>query len=187
MGDLIHWRVLHGKKDYYLIFGKSITEEGRICEAMARRVSAALAAATFLERSVFLTTGGVGRFPPSEASLMARMLEDHGVAPTSILKDERSRTTLESVIRCAISLKGVTDLDAVMVCTDHYHQFRCRALLWLLGIRTVPIKIESGYKSSGLVLWGYYYLREFPALIFNCLLLGPMLVWTSRRTGRPAV
>ena len=187
MGKPIHWRVLHRKKDYYLIFGKSITEEGRICEAMARRVSAALDAATFLERSVFLTTGGVGRFPPSEASLMAGMLEDHGVGPTNILKEERSRTTLESVIHCATIFKSLTDLDAVMVCTDHYHQFRCRVLLWLLGIRTLSIKIESGYKSSGPLLWGYYYLREFPALIFDCLLLVPMLVWINRRGRRTAV
>jgi len=73
------------------------------------------------------------------------------------------------------------------VCTDHYHQFRCRLLLWFLGVRSLPIKIESGYKSSGPLLWGYYYLREFPALILSCLLLGPMLVWINRRGGRPAV
>ncbi|MEE8435220.1 MAG: hypothetical protein V3S64_10580, partial [bacterium] len=67
------------------------------------------------------------------------------------------------------------------------HQFRCRLLLWLLGIRTLPIKIGSGSKSSGALLWGYYYLREFPALVFNCLLLGPMLVWINFFKGRPAV
>ena len=187
MGPPPLWAVLYSKKNYYLIFGYSITETGRICEAMARRVSAALEAAADLDRSVFLTTGGVGRFPPSEASLMARMLEDNGVPPTNILKEESSRTTLDSVIVCATILKGVTDLGAVMVCTDHYHQFRCRLLLWFLGVRSLPIKIESGYKSSGPLLWGYYYLREFPALILSCLLLGPMLVWINRRGGRPAV
>ncbi len=187
MGAPPLWAVLYSKKNYYLIFGYSITEEGRICEAMARRVSAALNAAADLERSVFLTTGGVGRFPPSEASLMARMLEENGVGQAGILKEECSRTTLESVIHCANILQGLTGLGEVVVCTDRYHQFRCRLLLRLLGIRTLSIKIESGSKSSGPLLWGYYYLREFPALIFNCLLLGPMLVWNNRRGRRPAV
>ncbi len=183
---------LAGRNDYYLIFGFSITEAGRICQAMERRVSAALnaaalAAAADRERSVFLATGGVGRFPPSEASLMARMLEDHGVRPTRILKEENSRTTLDSVIHCAAFLKGLTALGEVVVCTDHYHQFRCRLLLRLLGVRTRPSKIASGLRSSGPWLWGYYYLREFPALLYNLLLLGPMLAWFNLRNGSVAV
>ena len=106
---------------------------------------------------------------------MNHLLEDHGVPPKRILKEERSNSTLESVLRCTPILRGLIGPRGVVVCTDRYHQFRCRLLLLLMGVRTQAVKIESWYRSSFKLQWGYYYLREFPVLIYNCLLLGPVV------------
>jgi len=58
---------------------------GRPSGALRRRVDAAAAFGTRFAAPLFVPTGGVGRYGPSEASVMATLLKQRGVAGAQIL------------------------------------------------------------------------------------------------------
>lgn len=174
------------KQACIVIFGYSLKGAHQINQAMVRRVAGALKSAVHPEQCLFLATGGQGRFPPSEASLMARQLKAHGVSERNILREDASRNTLDSVIHCANIIRQHPRRGPVVVCTDRYHLFRCRLLLLMLGVQTVSGPVESGYREAGPLRWVFYYLREIPALLMHGILLYPMLYWINNIRGRRA-
>ncbi len=170
---------MNDRADYYVIFGEAPREAGRPGAAMARRVRGAIASAAGNPRAVFLVTGGIVTFPPSEASRMAEMLRDNGVEPGRIVRDERSLSTLDSVLNCARIIRADPRAGAVTVCSDRYHLLRCRVLFGLLGLPTRAGAVESGLRASGPLLWSWYCLREVPALVCHALLLFPAVLWRA--------
>jgi uncharacterized SAM-binding protein YcdF (DUF218 family) len=107
----------------------------------------------------------MGRFPPSEAEVMRRELMRRGILASQISADERSRNTRESIAESARILRSLPAMPgSIFVATDTYHQWRCRLLLRLLGVRTQPAKLSSGLAANGLLQWSFYYLREALAI-----------------------
>ena len=170
--------------DYYVIFGAAIREPGMPSRAMERRVRGAIQSAAGRDNPVFLVTGGVGRYPPSEASLMAKLLRAQGIGEGRIVLEDQAQDTLDSAIFCAWILKRDSNLGRVVLCTDGYHLFRCRVLFFLLGLRTVGEGVEGSFQESGAPLWCFHILREWLALIYHPVALIPMLAWRNLVTHR---
>lgn len=157
--------------DVFVILGAAVWKGGVASDAMKRRVAGALLSAKTSEEPCFLVTGGVGRYPPSEASIMKRLLLEYGVAESSIVLEETADDTLSSVKACTAILKTMRDVRSVTVCTDVYHLPRSQWLFRLYGVRTRAGKIASGAREAGSARWLYYWLREVAAIVWDTLVV----------------
>jgi vancomycin permeability regulator SanA len=115
------------------LFGAAVWPGGRASPSLARRIRFAAQAAEAEPGAMLLCSGGVGRHPPSEASVMARELAAMGVAVERLILDDVSLDTFDSVALVARRARGVAE---VVVCSDGYHIPRIRLMLALLGVRT---------------------------------------------------
>ena len=161
----------------FVIMGAAVWEHGQASNALRRRVKGALASASGRPDAFFLVSGGVGKYPPSEAEVMSSLLKESGVNALNILSDAKSTNTLESVINCATLLMQLPKFRDVVICTDVYHIPRCRWLFMLLGFQTLPGQVESGRRQNSLSRWTYYYLREVVAFPWDTIFL---LAWKLR-------
>jgi uncharacterized SAM-binding protein YcdF (DUF218 family) len=131
------------------------------------------AAAVFAQRftaPLFMPTGAVGRHGPSEASVMAALLESRGVHPDRILLEETGTDTLSSA-RAVIALLRTQGVTApVFAASSLYHLPRCLLLLRLLGMAAhaaVPPVVPAAthwWRRS------YWWLRELLALPYDAVL-----------------
>jgi uncharacterized SAM-binding protein YcdF (DUF218 family) len=137
---------------------------------MRRRVEGALLSARDLPDALFLVSGGVGKHPPSEASVMRMLLQDAGIPIERILLDEAATDTLDSVRNCARILRSLPKYDDVIVCSDVYHIPRCRLLFKIYGIDTQSGKVASGRPQNKASRWLYYYVRELAAIPWDTLI-----------------
>jgi vancomycin permeability regulator SanA len=116
--------------------------------------------------ATYMPTGAVGRHGPSEASVMAALLEGWGVPQGHLVLEETGRDTLSSVRACARLLRGRT--EPVRVATSGYHLPRCLVLLRLAGVhaRACPAPAPA---SRWRHRW-YWRLREGLALPVDVVL-----------------
>jgi vancomycin permeability regulator SanA len=155
----------------FVVMGAAVWEGGQASNAMRRRVEGALHSANGSPDALFLVSGGVGKHPPSEASIMATLLRDAGVSSERVLLDEASTDTLESVRNCSGILKALPKFGDVIVCSDTYHIPRCRWLFKLYGVSTLPGEVASGRTQNKASRWLYYYLREWAATPWDTLMV----------------
>jgi vancomycin permeability regulator SanA len=162
-----------------LIFGAAVRPDGKPSATLRRRVEAALACAQGDPEVLFIPTGAVGRYGPSEASVMAGLLMKSGVRSDRILLEETGVDTLSSVRAIARLLREDSPRGRVMVATSGYHLPRCLTLLCLIGIAARPCRPPR--QPAGASWWKRWYwrLREVPALPYDAALA----LW-ARLTGR---
>ena len=110
----------------------------------------------------------------------AEVLQESGVPAQSILLEEASHDTLQSVRNCSRILHSMSGFSQVVVCSDVYHIPRCRWLLKLYGIPSLPGEVSSGKAQNKAWRWWYYCLRELPGLVWDTL-----VVLISGRSSRP--
>ena len=89
----------------------------------------------------------------------------------NIVLDEASHDTLQSVRNCSRILRSLPGFSEVVVCSDLYHIPRCRWLFKLYGIPALPGAVVSGRAQNKAWRWFYYSLREFPALVWDTLVV----------------
>jgi uncharacterized SAM-binding protein YcdF (DUF218 family) len=153
-----------------VIFGAAVRPGGRPSTTLHRRVEAA---ATFGERfadPLFVPTGAVGRFGPSEASVMAALLVSRGVPRERILLEETGTDTLSSARAVAALMRRHAIVAPVFAASSLYHLPRCLVLLRLLGIpahAAIPPAVPAATRWSRRVYW---WLREVPALPYDVAL-----------------
>ena len=120
---------------------------------------------------MFLASGGRGKSGYIEAQVTRNMLLDRGVPESTIVCEGESRDTLQSVVACFRILRRHSEVDQVFICSDSYHQFRCRLLFALLGMKTLPVPIDSAARAGSLSRYSYMVLREVVAIPFDSALL----------------
>lgn len=120
-----------------VIFGAAVRRDGRPSSALLRRIAHGLDAARTHPDSPVLCSGGALRAGPTEASIMAQVLADRGVAKARLILDERSLNTLDNVAAATaqVTLGGH---PYVVACSDAYHLPRIRLLLAVYGVRSRP-------------------------------------------------
>jgi uncharacterized SAM-binding protein YcdF (DUF218 family) len=158
-----------------VIFGAAVRPDGQASPSLARRVRYAVAAARAAPESPIFCSGGVGRFGPSEASLMAELLARAEVPSGRIVLDEDSRDTLENVIAASRFIRA-QGLAGAVACTDSYHLPRVRMLF-----RALEIDAESGPVSAGRVgtrrgYWLGMHAREVAAYPYDLA----VVMWRRR-------
>lgn len=162
-----------------MIFGAAVRQGGRPSTTLVLRTEAAAAFSARFSEPLFVPTGGVGRFGPSEASVMAGLLESRGVPASRILLEDTGTDTLSSARAVVALLRGRGIAAPVFVASSLYHAPRCLLLLRLLGVRAraaVPPVVPAATRW-----WrrSYWWLREVPAIPYDAALA---LLFRLRKT-----
>ena len=154
-----------------VIFGAAVRPDGTPSNAMRRRVEAAAAFGARQANPLFIPTGAVGRYGPSEASVMAGLLAGHGVKPENVLLEETGRNTLGSVRAVAALLRTRGYTGRVYAATNAYHLLRCVLLLRLAGLDAHACPPPAGPAARSLCTRWFWRLREVLALPIDTVLM----------------
>ncbi|MGA3401543.1 MAG: YdcF family protein [Acetobacteraceae bacterium] len=153
-----------------VIFGAAVRPGGRPSTTLRRRVEAAATFGSRFAAPLFVPTGGVGRFGPSEASVMATLLVARGVLPGRILLEETGTDTFSSV-RAVVRLLCAQGIAApVFAASSLYHVPRCVVLLRVLGVRARAAGPPFVPAGSRWLTRCYWWLREAAALPYDAAL-----------------
>lgn len=153
-----------------VIFGAEVRPDGQPSTTLRWRVAAAVAFAARFRAPLFVPTGGIGRFGPSEASVMADLLRVADVPPDRVLLEETGADTLSSARAVAALLRAQGIAAPVFAASSRYHQPRCVLLLRLLGL---PARAAGPPTVPAARRWWrrcYWWLRELPALPYDAAL-----------------
>jgi len=155
-----------------IVFGAGVRPDGTASPTLASRTEAAAAFGEGLTPApIYLPTGGVGRFGPSEASVMGGILRARGIGDDRILLEETARDTLDSVVACRRLLRARGQGGRVFAATSAYHLPRCLVLLRLAGLPARPVPPPPVAASRRFLKRWRWRLREVPALPWDVLLL----------------
>lgn len=116
----------------------------------------------------FLVTGGLGRHPPAEAEVMARIAEGMCVPRTVILREDRARTTWESARYCCSIIQKLGG-GRVLLVTDDWHLPRALLAFRRHGIAAIGKGAGGGPGEVGLLRWIGYALRESAGMVWYAL------------------
>jgi uncharacterized SAM-binding protein YcdF (DUF218 family) len=152
-----------------VIFGAAVRPDGSPSNALRRRVVAAAAFGRGLDDPLFVPSGGVGRYGPAEAEVMAHLLRELGVAERAILPEPTATDTLATVLAVARLLRGRP--APVYAATDTYHLPRCLVLMRLAGLPARACPPPPGPAARNLCRRWFWRLREIPALPYDTGLL----------------
>ena len=155
-------------RDYVIILGCKIRQDGTLYPLIRSRVDRAIAFARQQEkatgkRPVLIPSGGQGADEPmSESAAMARYMREQGVPKDQILLEDRSNTTLENMRYSRRLIEERTDEAKVAFSTSSYHVYRG-------GI----LASQSGWNIDGMgsrtkwYFWPNAFLREFIGLLVS--------------------
>lgn len=145
-----------------IIFGAAVRPDGQPSRTLRVRVEAAHALGQRLAAPLYLPTGGIGRFGPAEAHVMATLLRDAGVADHDIRAEPTAHDTVSSVRAVRRMLAG--HQGDIYAATSAYHLPRCVLLLRLAGLAAracpPPPTLAAAYWRKR---W-WWRLREVPAI-----------------------
>ena len=164
-----------------VILGAAVRPDGRASAALLRRIEGGRRLAQAYPDALVFCSGGVGRYGPSEASIMAERLTAGGLAPERLILDEQSLDTLQTVIAAAREI-GRRGLPGAIVCTDSYHTPRTRLIFAALGVRSLDGSVKAGPRQMGWPAWWRMRLREVPAIPYDWI-----LALTKRRRLRDQI
>ncbi|KQW72095.1 hypothetical protein ASE17_04295 [Phenylobacterium sp. Root77] len=152
-----------------VILGAAVRPDGRASPALIRRIDGGFRLAMAHPESLVFCSGGVGRYGPSEASIMAERLLAMGLAPERLVLDEASLDTLQTVVAAARFIRA-EGLPGAIVCTDSYHTPRTRLCFAALGFSSLDGSVKAGPRHMGWPAWLRMRLREAPAIPYDGVL-----------------
>ena len=164
-----------------VIFGAAVRPDGTPSRALRRRVQGALRFGLAQRDVMYLPTGGIGRHGPSEASVMAALLQAAGVPPADILLEETATNTLQSVQSAARVLRARNHEGPVYAASSAYHLPRCVLLMLLAGLDAWACPAPAGHAARNWRKRWYWRLRE-AAAIPNDLAVALVLKMRGRLT-----
>lgn len=153
-----------------VIFGAAVRPGGRPSPMLRRRVEAAAAFSGRFATPFFMPTGGVGRYGPSEASVMRGLLLACGMPAERILLEESGTDTLSSVRAVARLLRANGGAAPVFAASSAFHLPRCVLLLRLFGVPARPAGPPWVSAGSRWTTRAWWWLREAAALPYDLIL-----------------
>ena len=173
----------HVAYDVIVVLGAAVWPGGQPSPALQRRV---LHAVDLLRRgyaAYLLVSGGVGKYPPAEATVMQCLAIARGILPQYILCEDQATSTFASALRCC-DILWQRGWSRVLVVTDRYHLPRALLAFWSCGLHAVG-SAAPGKPERRLRRRWYYYLREGLALQWYLVRAMPILLRRRRQAVRP--
>lgn len=138
--------------DAILLLGVELGENDRPTdELLARADAAAKAYVQGMAERIVVCGGMLPGHAVCEADVMARLLEERGVAQNAILKEKQSQDTMENM-RFAAKLLGGAKGKRVMVITSDYHLRRSVMTARRVGFKAngfaAPLEHDENWKAE---------------------------------------
>ncbi|WP_166175523.1 YdcF family protein [Rubrobacter tropicus] len=161
-----------------VVLGTQVLAGGRPSRTLEARVlhAARMYAAGGIDRLV--VTGGLGKHPPTEAEVMARILGQDGVPDEAVEIEDKAESTWDSARLLADVLAG-HGVREVLVVTDPLHCVRTAAAFERVGICARPEPVYSSPMWRDPWLRRGQFFRESGALVWYAMRYG-----VGGRSGR---
>jgi uncharacterized SAM-binding protein YcdF (DUF218 family) len=152
-----------------VVLGTKVLSGGRPSGTLQARTRHAARLYARGEVVLVIPTGGVGKHPPSEAEVMAKILREEGVLEEDILIEGEARSTRESAQLVAAMVRGIR---SVMVVTDPLHCVRAIEAFRTEGLEVWASPVYSSPMWRVLRLRQGQFLREIGALLWYTMRRG---------------
>jgi uncharacterized SAM-binding protein YcdF (DUF218 family) len=116
------------RADAIVVLGSAVWPGGRPSTSLRLRTEHAISLYKQGYASTLFLTGGVGRFPPSEAAVMRRMALAAGVPESALVMDETATSTQESADNAAREAQA-RGWKSVLVVSEPFHMLRSSQML----------------------------------------------------------
>ena len=156
------------KKDYIIILGCKIKEDGTLLPLLRSRVDRAIDFANKQKQKsgkniVFVPSGGKGKDEIiSEAEAMKNYLIEQGIKNKNILVEDKSRNTYENIKYSNEIIKEKNKKASVVFCTSNYHVFRAGNIASNQGLY-----IDGIGSKTKTYYWINAFIREFAATLVS--------------------
>ncbi|MCC5988831.1 MAG: YdcF family protein [Pararhodobacter sp.] len=117
-----------------LVLGAAVREGGEPSPALSRRAQHAAALWRAGRIDAVIGTGGVGRHPPAEADVIARLCRQAGLPEGAIHAENHSTSTRENIAFAQPVLARLRPRETLIV-TDSWHAPRARLVARQVGLR----------------------------------------------------
>jgi uncharacterized SAM-binding protein YcdF (DUF218 family) len=125
--------------DAIVVLGCRVMSGGAPSFALERRAQHAARLYHAGLAPLVITTGGVGDFPPSEAEVAARVLQEEGVPASAILREDASTSTQENAAFAKDRFGG----RRVLLVTDAFHTWRAERVFARHYEEVVAVGMQS--------------------------------------------
>ena len=167
--------------DVIIVLGAAIWPDGQPSPILRRRMAHAVDLFDAKVGRYLLLTGGLGRYPPSEAYVMRQLALAAGVPAAQIVMEDQARSTFDSALRCA-RIWQQKGWKAALLVTDGYHLPRA-----LFTFRAFGIQVAGSAPAGSQSIrrrWKHWYqvsLREVLAFVwYSCRIVS----WKIRHLRR---
>lgn len=116
-----------------LVLGAAVREGGAPSPALCRRAGHAITLWQAGRIDTVICTGGIGRHPPAEGEVIARLCRQAGLPAAAVEVEDRSRSTREN-IAFALPILARLEPHEVVIVTDRWHAPRARIVARQLGL-----------------------------------------------------
>jgi uncharacterized SAM-binding protein YcdF (DUF218 family) len=162
------------RKPAALVLGAAVWSGGRASPTLVRRAERAAALWHAGQTGAFVCCGGIGRHPPSEAEVIARLLHAAGV-PSRALHLEPASTSTETNITFALPILRELRASDIWIVTDWWHAPRAVLLARAAGLRAQGAPVSRAGGSAR--FQARMVLRESGAIVGT----GVRLAWRALR------
>lgn len=157
------------KTEYVIVLGAGVngTEPSR---ALTYRLKAALEYLNENPEAICIVSGGQGEHEDiTEAECMRRWLENEGIEPERIIKEEQARNTSENIANSLYIIEKAEGEKpkTVSIVTEGYHMLRASLMMQDHDVDPVSVPAETELP----ILAANYYIREAFAM-WKYLILG---------------
>jgi uncharacterized SAM-binding protein YcdF (DUF218 family) len=156
--------------DALVVLGAAVWANETPSSSLRRRTLHAVALYQKGVAPKIIGSGGLGRFPPTEAEMIRRICVANGVPEVDVILEDASHSTLENALFSARILRQM-NASRVVVVSDKYHLARAILCFRFLGFDVKGSGPDRGKTGTPLRKWLYYYLREIAAVPYYLFLL----------------
>jgi len=160
-----------GSPETVVVLGTQVLPGGRPSRTLQARALHAARLYAGGEGALLIPTGSVGKHPPSEAEVAARILREAGVPDEVVLIEEEARSTRESA-RLVAAMAEERGIQGVVLVTDPLHCVRAIEAFRTEGLKTRASPVYSSPMWRSTRMRRGQLLREIGALLWYRLRRG---------------
>jgi uncharacterized SAM-binding protein YcdF (DUF218 family) len=151
--------------DVAIVLGSAVERGGRPSLSLRVRTQHAINLYRAGRVSALFLTGGVGRFPPSEAEVMRHLAVAAGVPKQALVLDETATSTQESIDHAAREARARGWTTALVV-SEPFHMLRARQMARDAGLEAYASPAAGSAIQRIDRLRRFYTAREAAALLW---------------------
>ncbi len=149
--------------DAIVVLGAAVWANETPSSSLRRRALHAVEQFKVGKAPLIIGSGGLGKFPPTEAEMIKRLCVNEGIEKENIVEEDQSTNTFENVQFTAEILRR-RGACSVLVVTDKYHLPRAIMCFRFFGFECSGSGPARGKTGPPLRKWIWSYIREIAAL-----------------------